>query len=236
MTLQQGINYLRKAVILEGKIVASDNWQGKASPDTFRECLGVSLKMQMEEKPECGRQPWADVHFNERVSRLPLNPPPSHVDWSSGTTNYFEKEKKFSHSYPERMWPKDILPKGVRYNTADLDTLVSVMKKDPQTRQAFLPIFFPEDLTAADEGDRVPCTLGWQFIIRQNKLHCFYPIRSCDVARHVHNDIYFANRLALWVRNETGLDVEMGDIHFACTSLHCFEQDLKGLKIMVAQS
>ena len=235
-TLSQGIDYLRRLVIEEGTSVSTNTWQGKESPGMFKECLGVSIKVQMEEEPDVGRQPWADEHFAERVSGQPLNPPPSHLRWSTGTTNYFEKEQKFSHSYPERMWPKTLLPHGIRYNTADLNTLVEVIKNDPQTRQAYLPIFFPEDLTAASKGDRVPCTLGWQFIVRENQLHCFYPIRSCDVARHLHNDIYFANRLALWIRSKADLHVSMGSLHFVCTSLHCFEQDIKALKIMTEQS
>jgi len=116
---------------------------------------------------------------------------------------------------------------GIRYQIADLDTLVRVIAKDPGTRQAYLPMFFPEDLSAAENGDRVPCSLGWQFIIRDGKMDCFYPIRSCDIFRHLRNDLYLANRLVIWLIGVSGVDAVPGKLVFHATSLHCFEGDIQ---------
>jgi len=55
-------------------------------------------------------------------------------------------------------------------------------------------------------------------------------MRSCDVVRHLHNDLYFANRLTQWMIEKSGLDVEVGYLHFSSTSLHCFVNDRYTLK------
>merc|ERR1712167_60985 len=92
----------------------------------------------------------------------------------------FKKAKKFSHTYPERIWPPS--KKGIRFRYGNLDNIVELFNKDKLTRQAFLPIWFPED-TGAVHGERVPCTLGYHFIIRDGYMHVNYYIRSCDYLR-----------------------------------------------------
>lgn len=127
---------------------------------------------------------------------------------------------------------------GIRFRYGDLSDLVELMAKDPLTRQAFLPIWFPEDLTAANEGKRVPCTLGYHFILRDGKLHCTYYIRSCDYVRHFRDDVYLTIRLLLFVLNvltmknpEVFRKVDPGIFTMHIVSLHCFELDQKNLKL-----
>src|SRR6478609_8511164 len=52
--------------------------------------------------------PWAEDHFLERVGGKPLNPPPSHTDWPFNRQGNQEHliDGEFSHTYPERFWPK----------------------------------------------------------------------------------------------------------------------------------
>jgi thymidylate synthase len=239
--MRSTIKQLRNKLINEGYEVESQSWQGSKPLDTMVEILHTSVIIPMTEsladldKATNPRLPWANEHFEERVGGKPLNPPPSFMKWNSGPRlhNFFCKtsnnsddiDAKFSHSYPERLWSKG-LHTGIRYNIADLNTLVQVLKKDPTTRQAFLPFFFPEDLTAALQGERVPCSLGWHFIVRNGKLDVMYSLRSCDAFRHLHHDIYFTNRLAQWVKAMASLDVELGNIHLVITSLHCFKADI----------
>ena len=90
-----------------------------------------------------------------------------------------------------------------------------------------------EDGTAALAGERVPCTFGWHYMLRDNKLHCAYHMRSCDVMRHLHNDLFFANALCLLLIEQSGLDAKPGIMHFSASSLHCFQVDKYGLNIMV---
>jgi len=176
--------------------------------------------------------PWVDDHFEERVGRRPVNPGDTWVDWpwanKADSSRCFDG--KFSHTYMERYWPKDLLPTGYRFETGDLDDVVNLLAREPNTRQAYLPIFFPED-TGAKHGNRVPCTLGYHFIQRHGFLHIYYPIRSCDFYRHFRDDLYLTTRLLLWVLNELrGIDskwdkVVPGVFTMWIGSLHLFRND-----------
>lgn len=174
--------------------------------------------------------PWAEEHFQERVSGIPWNPPPSHVRWPFAQQDNAQHRtyERFSHTYPERFWPTrnehgqvfDPDRMGIRFRYGDLADLVEVLRRNSGTRQAYLPIWFPEDLAAAVENARVPCTLGYHFLIRREKLKIVYYIRSCDFYRHFRDDVYMAARLAQWVANEVGVDASKLVMHIS--SLHIF--------------
>lgn len=194
--------------------------------------------------------PWAEDHFQERVSGRPVNPPPSSEYWPftvRGHEDHLEGGK-FSHTYPERFWPKHAgfnmsNRLGIRYTIGDLDDLLEVFARNPLTRQAYLPVWFPEDLTAARLGKRVPCTLGYHFLMREGKLNCTYFIRSCDLVRFFRDDVYMACRLVQWVCGQveaklyeqlmevepdamSSESIKPGTLTMHITSLHCFEGDV----------
>ena len=167
--------------------------------------------------------------------RVLKNLKPHHADVPLKT----ETERIYDHNYMERFWPKlagnaSQPHQGIRFSYGDLADVVAQLQREPLTRQAFLPIFHPED-TGATAGQRVPCTLGYHFIIRENKLHMVYYLRSCEIYRHFKNDVYMAMRLGQWVRNQVfnlranrdlSLNApEMGSLTMHITSLHGFVGD-----------
>jgi|TARA_R100000081_G_C4816873_1_gene175859 thymidylate synthase len=236
--LKEGLHNLRKLLLTQGYSVITDTWQAESNPPEFHEILFASLVCPMASSANessvllSATQPWANMHFDERVSGKPLNPPPSHTMWLKDTDKYLSDNAKFSHSYPERIWP-DKNKKGIRFNYGDLNDAVKLLKKDSTTRQCYIPIWYPEDITASLMSERVPCTFGWHFMLRGDQLHCFYPMRSCDALRHLQNDLYFANRLCLWLIEKSKLKAKPGYINFTTTSLHCFKLDLYTLKNIV---
>jgi thymidylate synthase len=183
--------------------------------------------------------PWANEHFEERVSGIPYNPPPSHEIWGNGNTVNFTENGKFSHTYPERFWPKHANDSkswntGIRYKLGDLNDVVSLLYREQHTRQAYLPVWFPED-TGSVEGQRVPCSLGYLFRMVDGHLHITYKIRSCDIFRHFRDDVYLACRLNLWVLEKLKARAEFnhvmpdqwknikpGMLKMQIDSLHCF--------------
>lgn len=189
--------------------------------------------------------PWAEDHFQERVSGQPLNPPPSEAYWPFARANNAEHKevegKKFSHTYPERFWPVyagDRMTsnplEGVRFRVGDLDDLVYQLRRNPLTRQAYLPIWFPED-TGAVQGQRVPCTLGYHFLFRPNTARdtllgsIVYYIRSCDALRHLKDDAYMAARLLQWVvgkLQDNGITCASYQLTMHISSLHYFRGDV----------
>ena len=73
-----------------GYVVRTERWQGIESPDDMWEVMNHSFQMFIPEtleelisevKPNL---PWADNHFDERVSEIPLNPQPSN-EWCHWT-------------------------------------------------------------------------------------------------------------------------------------------------------
>lgn len=199
--------------------------------------------------------PWAEDHFQERVGGKPLNPAPSEAWWPFAQQG--NKEHKdgvvFSHTYPERMWPKRAnsgeimqfpngrqaeINCGIRYAYGDLNDLVNLLVREPFTRQAYLPIWFPED-TGAVDAQRVPCSLGYHFIRRGVYLDCQYYMRSCDLFRHFTDDVYMAVRLMQWVcqslwERDDQLNQEyypfVGNLTMYISNLHCFRGDEHRLK------
>lgn len=204
--------------------------------------------------------PWADQHFLERVNGDPLNPGETWKSWpyAHSANNFRDSGGQFNHNYMERYWPKlagqtpegrltsDNLEgkpgpghyapsplRGIRHEYADLNDLVDQLAKDPLTRQAYMPIWFPED---GSHSDRKPCTLGYHFIVRDGELHCVYYIRSCDFVRHFRDDIYLTVRLTLWLLDQLRqkdpfwLEINPGMFLMHITSLHMFRNDYLALR------
>lgn len=239
-------------------------WQSQKVGDNpmqhMRELLNVSLEVGLPSSPELlaamtgAHLPWAEDHFLERVGGVPLNPSPSEEWWPfAQKVNRDHKSEEggaFSHTYPERIWPKYAntpapsarAHRGIRFEYGDLNDVVNQLFASPNTRQAFLPIWFPED-TGAVHGKRVPCTLGYHFQIRNNQLTITYYMRSCDLLRHFQDDVYMAGRLAQWVAARINakriIDLDVRELlepvvpvelvmHIA--NLHVFEGDIAMMK------
>lgn len=245
-------NLLKQPPLMTGE------WQSQDISDkpmlATRELMNVSFCYDIPAtRDELGVEtganlPWAEDHFQERVSGKPLNPPPSNEWWPYAQKNNAEHKDgggdKFSHTYPERMWPKKAgenideyypINEGIRYDYGDLMDVVNQLKRGRLTRQAYLPIWFPED-TGNVSNVRVPCTLGYHFIVRGNDLQITYYIRSCDFIRHFRDDVYMAARLAQWVADEINAGINAGTTQGAyvyatqlvmhIVSFHVFEGDV----------
>lgn len=160
-----------------------------------------------------------------KYAGLPRDLPTLDVDdWN----RKFEEQQ----DYPaEKIVPRGF---GIKYGYGDLNDVVELLAKDPYTRQAYLPVWFPEDTGGG--AKRAPCTLGYHFLMRDRRLDIDYHIRSCDFVRHFRDDIYLTVRLALWMLERcTALNPEWADVYpgqfvMHIGSLHCFRNDYMSLK------
>jgi len=205
--------------------------------------------------------PWADNHFEERVGGNPLNPGVEWANWpwgkSADKSRLFPADigdpgpdRVFDHTYAQRYWPKwagmfsgGILPsdidndvfakhRGIYFPYGDLEDVVDELVADPTTRQAILPVFFPED-TGLRPGRRKPCSLFYHFMLNgSNGLDIAYSLRSCDIAHHFRDDIYLTVRLLLWVLDQCRLkdpdawtSILPGTFAMQIANLHCFRND-----------
>ena len=263
-----------KAEFMNAPIVEAPHWQSTTAPQPMVEILNKSFTLDLrgEMNLDYFREaikpnlPWADNHFvEERVSGEPINPGETWKQWpyaASAARHLREGENipQYDHSYAERYWPKQAgltadgkLENrqihnggitGIRFPIGDLNDLVQLLVDDPLTRQAYLPIYFPEDTAAALMKKRVPCTLGYHFIRRPHPVfegkslfHIVYPMRSCDFIRHFRDDVYLTIRLLLWVLEQCQdrdlaewNEVYPGTFRMHITSLHMFKQDRENLR------
>lgn len=281
MTFADMVGQMYQDFLGAARPVDVGQWQGldikgDASKVTW-EIREAVLQLGMPDSIEGAQQaispnlPWAEDHFLERVDRLPVNPPPSAKTWPFAQAGHEDhlKDGKFSHTYPERFWPKhaghdrcncsvmaevedETAPgyytdywecqyrarRGIRFEYGDLDDVVYRLIQNPMTRQAYLPVWFPED-TGAPEGERVPCTIGYHFMIREGRLHVSYTIRACDFMRHFRDDVYMAIRLGQWVRDQIpapdGYKVQMGELTMHIGSFHIFNGDRPMVKHLAHQ-
>lgn len=220
-----------------GKVHAQDNDQMMFELNHITLVWNVSSRLFEWQKVVRPNLPWAEDHFNERISGEPLNPPPSASWWpfNQNDNEVHKKNKQFSHTYPERFWPKwaagghpnDMTTyehHGIRFPYGDLADLIEVLRNDPTTRQAYLPVWFPEDLHASLIGERVPCTLGYHFLQTEaHTIDCTYFLRSCDIVRFFRDDVYMAGRLLHYVCSQTGF--VPGNLIMHISNLHAFEGD-----------
>jgi len=238
--LRMDLSYAAEVEVGEWQAIRGDIPQA-----TTIELEDVSIETILPENVEDWQEkvkpnlPWAEDHLQERVSGIPYNPPPSSEYWPFAQKNNdgFKTNTKFSHTYPERMWPiyaggADRPHEGIRYVYGDLQDVVNLLHDRPGTRQAYLPIWFPED-TGSVENQRVPCTLGYHFMIRHGQLKVVYYIRSCDFLRHFRDDVYMAGRLAQWIVKELqtkGDNLTTDRLVMHISSLHVFSVEREILR------
>lgn len=272
-----------EALLQQGKVIQSQNWQSMGKEQAMFEVKNLSFELPIPKeenlievlKPNI---PWANNHFIERVSTLPLNPGESYKLWPfyGSDTKVRNHDEKFSHTYMERFWPKyaggnlrgssinrventhieaiieayakktgslevyknaGVIYKypmqGIRFNYGDLKDVINLLRDEPTTRQAFLPVWFPED-TGAVHKQRVPCTLGYLFNINfpEMTIDVTYYMRSCDYFRHFIDDIYLAIKLLYYIKNALHESIRLteGNLYFHCRSLHIFAIEQTKLK------
>lgn len=171
---------------------------------------------------------WADAEFQERTGWYDLNPGKA-WELRKDLWEQFLVNGKFDYTYPERIWNQLSLKGHIPFNSdTALQAVMELLKRDSDTRKAVLPIFHGSDLQYLDGSRRIPCSMYYDFLIRQNGkgenvLHICYHQRSSDFAQHFGNDIYLAWRLMEYVAKEVG--VKPGYLYHTIDSLHIYKKD-----------
>ena len=161
---------------------------------------------------------WVRAEFDERVSIRPENPGTAwglrpHV-WSQ----FLERDGEFAYTYSERMG-------------CQLNRVIGELREHPQTRQAVIEIHTNHggDIDRMGGRRRIPCSMFYQFMIRNGAMDCIYVMRSSDFLTHFVNDITLAIMLQDWMRSkvDNGMGtLKMGNFTMFISSLHCFQKDI----------
>lgn len=154
--------------------------------------------------------------FKDRISPVPLNPGESYKIRPDMWMNFLH-DGKFSYTYSERLydkWPE----------------IIACLKQDKHSRQAVMQVFFPEDTAKHSNNTRIPCSCQYQYLIRNDQLHCIYTIRSNDYFGHHPIDIWLAAESIKYLVEQlksTYPSLETGKLYYQAGSLHAYNWDLK---------
>lgn len=166
----------------------------------------------------------------DRISGEPLNPGNSYLIradlWQKFLNTEFLGGKYFDYTYADRITRRT--PGHGWYN--QIDNVVNCLTDDAHSRRAMMMIMDPEDTRdSAGAITRIPCSVSYQFLIRDNQLHCLYYIRSNDYFKHFGIDIWLAQEMQSHIASRlTGEypDLKPGPLHYTCGSLHAYNEDL----------
>lgn len=162
---------------------------------------------------------WANAEFSERIDMDAKNPGEAwklreHV-WKE-----FLYLGKFEYTYSQRLNYLD-----------SLNRVIFELKTNPDTRQAILSVWNPNDIMGLGGIHRVPCSMYYQFMVRKGRLNIIYNQRSADVVTHFGNDVYLAWRLMEHVAKESG--IKPGYLFHNIGSLHAYKKDWERLKLCI---
>lgn len=111
-----------------------------------------------------------------------------------------------------------------------IDNVISALKEDEHSRRAMISIWDAEDSQNIEGfSTRVPCSISYQFFIRNNKLIVLYYIRSNDYFKHFAIDIWLTHALQEFIRVELTKvypGLKCGSLTYFGGSFHAYNEDL----------
>ena len=238
-TLYDAVNETARDLKVRGITVECNSYQDKKleGEDRFvKELMGVAFKV---DKPLLRRDDvlgylfkdpderkrilkYCKQEIKDRCSGKPLNPGNSYKIRADMWNKFLEGSGKFAYQYAERLW-----------TNKQFDHVIDCLRNDSGTRQAVLSVWNPDkdmDPNKVGGGNRIPCSLFYQFLIRNGKLHCIYTMRSNDFLGHHIIDLYCASGLMEYVvkrLKDVYPNLKVGSLTYMCSSLHAFHWDLK---------
>lgn len=114
---------------------------------------------------------------------------------------------------------------------AQLPYMLDLLKRDPDTRQAVLSIYGPQD---QHESRDVPCTETLQFFVRDSKLELLVNMRSSDAWLGIPYD--FAQFTLLQLAVASDLEIEPGQFTLTAGSSHIYERDVERIERFLGDS
>lgn len=190
--------------------IISKPWMGK------REMLDFLFKDEAPQIEEYCKQEIAD-----RVDRRGLNPGNSYKIRMDLWQQLMSKNDggRFDYTYSER----------INYRR-QLDCAIEALKDDIHTRRAMVMIYSPDDtMSSAGFQTRIPCSISYQFLIRNNKLMILYYIRSNDYFKHFAIDIWLTEAIQRYVLEQLQdqyPDLREGSLNYYAGSLHAYRGDI----------
>lgn len=159
--------------------------------------------------------------ITDRIDRAGLNPGNSYLIRLDLWQKLMSRTEggKFDYTYSERLNYK-----------SQIDNAIAALKDDEHSRRAMIMVFKPEDtLESGGFETRIPCSISYQFLIRNNKLMVVYYIRSNDYFKHFAIDIWLTNAMQQYMVDQlksTYPKLKVGSLNYYAGSFHAYNEDL----------
>ena len=118
---------------------------------------------------------------------------------------------------------------GQKYGFNQIEQIIQLLKKDPNSRRAVLNISDPaiNRITTKD----MQCTVCLQFLLRENKLYCTTYMRSNDVWFGLPYDVVYFTLLQRYIAYR--LDAGYGTYTHFVGSMHMYLKDEANIRKMI---
>lgn len=201
---------------MQNKIVAGDMDYSTKEITNYSYILTNLFKADYLFLADPRAKEWADAEFGERISQEYENPGEAwklrkHI-WEEFLNQYGE----FDYSYNYRI-------------NVSLEKVIEELEVNPDSRQAVISIWNSEiDSEGIGGAFRIPCSIYYQLLIRNNRVNIIYNQRSADVITHFGNDVYLAWKLMEYISKR--LNRKTGYLFHNIGSLHSYKKDWITLK------
>lgn len=190
--------------------------------------------------PEClfvfnDTREWAEAELLERLCPIPtsINPGSAWLMRKEVWEEFLNSEGQFDYTYHDRINQVISNTKGT---WSIIDRVIFELKRNPDTRQAIIPIFRAQDVAGIGGEFRIPCSMYYDFLIRENakgekQLNICYHQRSSDFVTHFGNDVYLAWKLMEYIAGI--LEIKPGYLFHTLDSIHSYKKDWVKLKTSI---
>jgi len=204
---------------MQNKDIANDPDFETKEIQAFEFCI-INMS-DKDEMPDVTLE-WAREEFKERISSSFQNPgtawqlrPEIWAEFLVKKETKFEdgslnQDDVFEYTYNERIqW--------------QLQPVIQELRKHPASRQAIIEVHNRMLDTESMGQKRIPCSMFYQFMVRDGKLDVLYVMRSSDFATHFQNDIWLADELRNYIAKQVNLPP--GKFIMFVSSLHTYKKD-----------
>lgn len=220
---ETGRNLIEMGVINKPKTYQNKNIEGDENFITKeliceQYCLTSMSKEEALFAFDPSSKAWANKEIQERLYQgVSINPGCAWELRKDLWGQFLNDRGQFDYTYNERL-----------HFNKNFNMVVERLKKDPDTRQAILPVFGLNDVQFIGGRRRVPCTMYYNFLIRENakgekQLNICYHQRSSDFATHFGNDVWLAWKLMEDIALQ--IKVKPGYLYHTIDSLHTYKKD-----------
>ena len=155
--------------------------------------------------------------FQEWVAKKDANPGIAWKEWPERWEKMLNKQGEKDYTYNERLNYRRQLAK-----------IIVLLKDHPFTRQAYIDLRHPKDISRLESGCQIPCINGYQFHQIEKNLSITVMARSIDANNCLMNDIWLADRLLDYVVDTINYmnnfrmnkKVSPGSVSFMISNLH----------------